>query len=141
MASVLAAFGFTQFATFLPATGPPQQGQIPASHYVPFGARFDIEIISAPHPISANRSFDPNSEGIYEDGPPTTYVHFLISQRTLPLGQNFERCGDRVDGWCEMETFLEWQRGNLGKAQYGYACNGDYELVDYGKVTDGVPVS
>lgn len=93
IAAVLTAFGLTQFAQFLPSSGeldlpaeetasltwlgPPPNRQLIVSHLQPFGARLDIEIISAPHPVAANRTSGANA---YLAGGPTTYVHFIINQ-------------------------------------------------------------
>lgn len=136
LAAVLTAFGFTQFAQFLPTTGPPANQQLIVSHLQPFGARIDIEIIKAPQPVAANRTTAANA---YTSGPPTNYVHFLVNQRTLPLGPSFPSCGNRTDGWCELSTFLNIQAGSLAAAQYNYACNGNYPAVPYGSLTNGVP--
>ena len=137
LAAVLTAFGFTQFAQFLPTTGPPPNQQVIVSHLQPFGARIDIEIIKAPHPVAANRTTPANA---YTSGPPTDYVHFLVSQRTLPLGPSFPACGNRTDGWCELSTFLKIQAASLATAQYDYSCNGKYAAVPYGSITNGVPL-
>lgn len=97
IAAVLTAFGLTQFAQFLPSSGklhvytsknrvspdirpdigPPPNHQLIVSHLQPFGTRLDIEIISAPHPVAANRTGSANT---YLVGDPTTYVHFIINQ-------------------------------------------------------------
>lgn len=103
IAAVLTAFGLTQFAQFLPSsgklgvyasrnrirsdtrpcTGPPPNRQLIVSHLQPFAARLDIEIISAPHPVAANRTVGANA---YLVGDPTTYVHFIINQvSVLPV--------------------------------------------------------
>lgn len=129
IASIITALGFTQFAGFLPATGPPANYTPLVSRLTPFGARMDIEIITAPQPVAANRCFDcssSNSTGCYEQGSTTKYVHVLISQRTVPLGKNYAACGDRVDGWCELSTFISWQQANLQAAEFQYACFGNY---------------
>ena len=142
--SIITALGLTQFATYLSPTGPPANHTPLTSALVPFGGRFDIEIINAPQPIAANRSFDCTftaSAGCYEPGGPTKYVHMLINQRTVPLGKNYAACGDRVDGWCELSTFIAWQQENVQLANFDYACFGNYSVVPYGTVTNGVPVS
>lgn len=137
IAAVLTAFGLTQFAQFLPSSGPPPNRQLIVSHLQPFGARLDIEVISAPHPVAANRIGGANA---YLVGEPTTYVHFIINQRTLPLGVSLPACGNRTDGWCEINTFLEIQSRALAEAQYNYSCNGDYPAVPYGSINNGVPL-
>ena len=129
--SILTAFGLKQFNQFLPANEYPGDHDLVVSHLEPFGARLDIEIINTPSPLSADRQ--------YEDGKPTTYVHFILNQRTVPLGKSLPECGDRLDGWCELETFLQVQRGMTEKADYDFACNGEYEVPAYGEIKDGAP--
>ncbi len=131
--SILTAFGFTQFNQFLPSTEYPGPHNLTVSHLEPFGARLDIEVIKTPQPL--------NSKRVYVDGNETTYVHFVLNQRTLPLGFNFPECGaDRLDGWCELDTFLEVQKRSSGLAQFDFACNGDYPAPAYGEITNGAPL-
>ncbi|KAH7329045.1 histidine phosphatase superfamily [Stachybotrys elegans] len=134
IASILVAFGLKQFAEELPATEHPGKHAFTVSHLTPFGARLDMEIIKSPKPVA------PNREGFLEGGE-TKYIHFVLNQRTLPLGESFPECdASRKDGWCELETFIKIQEGMTEAAQYDYACYGDYTKPPYDKVTDGVPV-
>ncbi|OQE21273.1 hypothetical protein PENSTE_c012G05655 [Penicillium steckii] len=138
--SVLAALGMTQFADFLPLAGPPKKQQFVASKLVPFGGRFNIEIIKTPHKVSARRSSDGATAHDYLHGTgETRYVHFIQNQRTVPLHASFHACEKRDDGWCELSTFLEVQRESLSKAEYQHACFGDWTMKNYGAVRDGVP--
>lgn len=133
--SVLTAFGLRQFAEDLPTDKHPGDHEFNVAHIVPFGARLDIEIIKAPKPVS------PNRDG-YLDGEETKYIHFVLNQRTLPLGKSFPECdADRKDGWCELDTFIKLQEGMEDKAQYDYACFGDYPSKPYGEIKDGAPPS
>ncbi|KAI6783807.1 3-phytase A [Emericellopsis cladophorae] len=134
IASVLTAFGLVQFKEDLPADKNPLDHAYKISHITPFGARLDIEVIRTPKPVS------PNRDG-YLRGGETKYVHFVLNQRTLPLGKSFPECDPgRRDGWCEFDTFVKVQEGMRGKAQYEHACFGKYEATPYGEVTDGAPV-
>lgn len=133
---VLTAFGFTQFAGLLPQDHMPSDYALRVSHLTPFAARLDMEIIKTPSPLSGDRS----KGAMYTEGSETKYIHFVLNQRTLPLGLNFPECGDRDDGWCELETFLKVQESSFDKAQYEYACFGDYEATPYGSITDGAPI-
>jgi hypothetical protein len=136
MFSMLTALGLTQFGEFLPPTHPSPTRALVGSHIVPFAARFAIEIIRAPKPVRATRPragrIVPGN--VYEEtGDETVYVHMLINQRTLPLGQSIAACGRRDDGWCEMSTFIRAQRDNIDKANYEASCFGDYDLPAYGE--------
>ncbi|GAB7364516.1 hypothetical protein MBLNU230_g5324t2 [Neophaeotheca triangularis] len=135
--SILTAFGLTQFSRPLPTTHIPATHELIVSHLEPFAARLDIEIISTPHPLNGNRK-DGNN---YDEsaGGETRYVHFVLNQRTIPLGRSFPACGERDDGWCELQTFLEIQEGMLEASQYEHACFGEYEAVPFGELEDGVP--
>lgn len=131
--SVLTAFGLGQFAEELPATEYPGDHDFTVSHLTPFAARLDTEIIKTPKPVS------PNRDG-YLRGNKTKYIHFVLNQRTFPLGKSFPECdASRRDGWCELDTFLEVQEDMVPKARFDYACFGDYPRVSYGEVSDGAP--
>jgi hypothetical protein len=130
--SILTAFGFKQFNQFLPATHYPGVHNLTVSHLEPFAARLDIELIQTPQPLAEDRT--------YVEGQKTTYIHFVLNQRTIPLGVSFPDCGERLDGWCELSTFLKTQENSTTLAKYDYACNGDYAAVPYGEITDGTPL-
>lgn len=132
--SVLTAFGLRQFAGFLPPTGPPAGGRnFTVSHMTPFGGRLDMEVIRTPHPLAADRS-------AYLDGGETRYMHFVLNQRTVPLGWSLPECDvARVDGWCELGAFVRVQKGMPARAQYDRACFGEYDAGPYGSIVDGTP--
>lgn len=137
IASVLTAFGLTQFADYFAPTALNTSRNYIVSHMEPFGARLDIEMIKAPHPVSVSRS----AANLYLNGTETTYIHFLLNQRTIPLGASFPACGQRDDGWCELNTFLESQADAADLADYNYACNGNYSAPVYGAITNGAPLT
>jgi hypothetical protein len=134
--SILVAFGLTQFADHLPTTHIKKDREFVMSLLEPFAGRLDIEIIRTPAPVNPNRS----DKTVYLDGEATSYVHFILNQRTIPLGKSHKACGDRDDGWCEMSTFIEVMQKEIEKADYEYACFGEYEAPRYGEVRDGRPV-
>ncbi|KAM0527201.1 hypothetical protein ACHAO3_004796 [Verticillium nonalfalfae] len=135
IASILTAFGLTQFAGPLPRDKLPETHNLTVSHLTPFAARLDIEIIRAPKPVKADRS------GYADKGGETKYVHFVLNQRTVPLGVSFEDCDvGRVDGWCEFETFLEVQDKMEKLADFDRACFGEVPQRPFGEVNDGRPV-
>ncbi|KAB5536500.1 acid phosphatase [Coniochaeta sp. 2T2.1] len=119
--SVLTAFGLQQFADKLPNDTYPGEHNFTVGHMTPFGARLDIEIIKTPKPLAADRS------GYLPTGGETKYVHFILNQRTVPLGWSFPECDVyRVDGWCEFDTFLQVQDRMPGLADYERVCHGEY---------------
>ncbi|OAA73243.1 3-phytase A precursor [Cordyceps fumosorosea ARSEF 2679] len=142
--SVLTALGLRQFADDLPATHLPNPRNFTVSHITPFGARLDIEVIKSPRAVAPQRDDDGGGGGgggeEGEEGEETRYVHFVLNQRTVPLGRSFPECdAGRKDGWCELETFIRVQEEMADRARYDFACFGDYEAEPYGKVTDGAP--
>jgi hypothetical protein len=130
--SILTAFGITQFNQSLPGTYHPGPHNLTVSHLEPFAGRLDMEIIKTPQPISPTRA--------YVEGSETTYIHFVLNQRTLPLGFSHPECGaDRLDGWCELDTFLSALENVEELANYDFACNGDYDAPPYGSIRNGAP--
>ncbi|KAJ9482516.1 hypothetical protein VN97_g10913 [Penicillium thymicola] len=135
--SMLTALGLTQFGEFLPISRPPPNRELIISHIVPFAGRFNIEVIKAPRPVLARRSGDPQVSSYESKGDETTYVHMLMNQRTIPLGRSISECGDREDGWCELQTFIKIQKENIVKAKYDKSCFGNYSVPAYGDITTG----
>lgn len=136
--SILTALGFTQFNATLP-TDQIVPHDLVVSHMEPFGARLDIEVIDAPKPVSASRTS--GGAEVYTSGNATQYIHFILNQRTLPLGKSFAACGNRTDGWCELTTFIAEQEKQFALSQYTHACFGNYSAAAYGKVTNGAPIA
>ncbi|KAH8890844.1 phosphoglycerate mutase-like protein [Thozetella sp. PMI_491] len=135
--SILAAFGLKQFAEPLPADNHPGPHNFTVSHLTPFGARLDIEVVRAPKPVAADRA----GSGYLPTGRETKYIHFVLNQRTVPLGYSFPECdASRLDGWCELDTFLKIQDKMPQLAQYEHSCFGEYPELEYGQITDGVPI-
>ncbi|KAK4449285.1 histidine phosphatase superfamily [Podospora aff. communis PSN243] len=129
--AILTAFGLKQFSTPLDPTVHPGDHNFTVTHLTPFGARLDIEIIRTPKPLAADRSS-------YLDGASTKYIHFILNQRTIPLGLSLPGCdASRVDGWCEMSAFLKEQKKMPDLARFQEACYRDYPLD--AKVEDGAP--
>jgi len=136
--SILTAFGLKQFAGALDPEVYPGPHNFTVSNLVPFGARLDIEIIRTPRPVAADRSG--YLEGDRAVVGETKYVHFVLNQRTIPLGVSFPECDvKRVDGWCEFETFLEVQEKMPALADYERACHGEYPISPLRVVENGAP--
>ncbi|ROW18131.1 hypothetical protein VPNG_00096 [Cytospora leucostoma] len=123
--SVLAAMGLTQFRDDPPLSPRSYPGphNFTVSHVTPFGARLDMEVIRTPRPVRADRSGYVVEEG--EGAGETKYIHFVLNQRTIPLGWSFPECdAARVDGWCELETFLRVQEEMPKLANFEETCFG-----------------
>lgn len=141
--SILTAFGFKQFNQVLDPTKYPGKHNLTVSHLEPFAARLDIEIIKTPFPIDAvtRKSVIAGNE---RDKKETTYIHFILNQRTLPLGVSFPECDEdgksRRDGWCKLETFLKVMETKTEEARFDEACFGDWDVVPYGEIKDGRPL-
>ena len=65
----------------------------------------------------------------------TRYVRFKLNERTLP----HPGCPWRRDGMCEMATLIEVLKEEEKKAMYDFACFGEYEAVEQGRLMDGHP--
>lgn len=140
IASVVTAFDLTQFNQSLTASGPPSNQQMIVSHIPPFGARLIIEVVTTPQPVNAARPATNNQTmaNYYEAGNTTSYVHFTLNQRTIPLKASYTQCGDRDDGWCELGTFMQILEGLLATADFEYACFANYSTPAFGGITNGV---
>ncbi|KAK9323111.1 histidine phosphatase superfamily [Lipomyces orientalis] len=125
----LTAFGLSQFAEVLPPTGPPAHQQFVTSKIVLFAGRLNIEIMKAPHKVSARRSSEISTK--HDDYICDTEVTYYVS---------FEACEYRDDVSCELTTFMNVQKESLYKADHQYACYGNWTLMPYGTYSDGRPV-
>ncbi|KAK8079391.1 histidine phosphatase superfamily [Apiospora hydei] len=134
--SVITAFGLKQFSDQLPMTHRLEPRNVTVSHITPFAARMVWEVITAPHPVKAQRPVPSKaaSADYYEEGDVTKYVHLTLTQRTVPLGESYPECGRRDDGWCEMGAFMRILDGLLEQAKFEYSCFGNYTNSN---VTDG----
>jgi hypothetical protein len=131
--SVLTAFGLTQLSDDFDPKVAPKKHNLTISHLTPFASRLDIEVIRTPSPINEKRK--------HVKGPETEYVHFILNQRTLPLGWSLSECGLRKDGWCELDTFVKAVRKEIEKVDFEHACFGNYTKPKFGEVRDGMPVA
>lgn len=141
--SIITAFGLTQFADVLSSTRILENRSMVVSHLTPFGARMVWEVIHSPAPVRSMRpkGTDRPTASFYDAGEATTYIHLLIGQRTVPLYRSYPQCGQRDDGWCDMATFLDILGQTLSTARYEYSCFGNYTVVPYGDITNGVPIT
>jgi hypothetical protein len=140
IASVITAFGSTQFNQTLTANGPPANQQMIVSHMEPFGARLIWEFITTPHPVKASRPATNNAttSDYYDSGNATMYVHVSLNQRTIPLNASYSACPARDDGWCELTAFMGVLGSHLKTPDHEYACFGNYASVAFGNITNRV---
>lgn len=139
--SMITALGLFQFGEYLSPTKLAANRSAIVSEIVPFAGYMIFEIIKAPHPVLEKRPQNPSQSAYDHSGKETTYVHMLINQRTVPLGESIPDCGKRDDGWCELETFIKAQQQNIARANYNASCFGNYSRPAYGNVTDGAAPS
>lgn len=131
--SVLTALGLKQFSGKLDPNSHPGEHNFTVSHLTPFGARLDIEIIRTPQPLAADRQ-------AYLEGGETRYIHFVLNQRSIPLGWSHPECDvSRADGWCELGAFLKVQEAMEALARFDEACFGEFPINPYQRVEDGAP--
>lgn len=137
ISSAITALGLTQFSQDLPPTGPPADQQYVLSKLVPFGARFIIEIINCNETVNANmtsmssnRTFTPSAQNV-------TYMHMSLNRRTIPMGRSIPACGNRTDGWCTLQTFLDYESNRNELAAHDYNCNANYSVPMFYNITTG----
>ncbi|KAK9353122.1 hypothetical protein V1505DRAFT_353113 [Lipomyces doorenjongii] len=87
---------------------------------------------------SSSQTSAKKSEHICDTGE-THCVHFILNQGTIPLHVSFAACENRDGGWGELTTFMNVQKEILAKAEYQYACFGDWTMKCYGTYSDGIP--
>lgn len=141
--SILVALGMKQFSDLLSNSTITPNRNVTVSHITPFAARVVWEQITTPQPLKAKRpkKTSTSMSDFYDPGGETSYIHMTIGQRTVPLGLSYPECGQRDDGWCEMNTYMTILGGLLEQARYEYSCFGEYPNADWLNVTDGVPVT
>lgn len=107
IASVVAALGLEQFSRHLPYDGPPKDGmRFESTALVPFAARFVFEVLTC--------------EGV-------DYIHLSANGRTISLAAD----GDGYqtgDGWSRLDQWLSAMALRNEKAQWQFACFGDYPI-------------
>jgi hypothetical protein len=119
------------------------------SNLTPFGARLITETIGCsspdPAPIKESRvAYTPTQYGYDPSNATYKFVRMRLNHGIIPLNTiRGGLCGDaktgRVDGLCEMESFMECQKGAEELANFQFACFGNYTVADptSGKDFDG----
>ncbi|KAH8697078.1 histidine phosphatase superfamily [Talaromyces proteolyticus] len=135
--SMMTALGLSKFGKYLSPTELATNRSLVVSNITPFGGYFLFEVIKAPYPVLDQRPRNSSDSPYDTSGNSTSYVHMIMNQRTIPLGESIPDCGARDDGWCELQTFINFQQQNVDKANYNASCFGDYSTPGYGNITDG----
>ena len=111
----------------------------------PFAAGLVTEVIgctsSDPTSVKNHKTqYYPTQYGYDVSKAANKFIRMRLNNGILPL--NTIRggfCGDRPDGLCAMDNFLESQQGAYDLSNYGFACFGNYTInnVPGGKDYDG----
>jgi hypothetical protein len=119
------------------------------SHLTPFGGRLVTEVIgcavSDPGPVAAYRTpYAPTQYGYSPTNATHKFIRMRLNNGILPLNTiRGGLCGNatsgRVDGLCDLGSFVASQAGSYALSNYDYACFGNYTIADptSGKDYDG----
>lgn len=132
--NIITALGFEQFKTNWTFTGPESDTHMyDLAKITPFAAQLNFEIIECDEEVPSDRG-SASKEGTSS----VKYIHAMLNDNTLSLSENIpEFCETRIDGWCDLNKFIEYLGSLNDAAEYEYSCNGKY---DYTKtVFNGVP--
>lgn len=93
---------------------------------IPFAAQLVIEVIECDTAVPFDRSSTYINLNSTEDTNTTKYVHMLLNDHTISLSRNLPGfCSHRVDGWCELEKFVEHLELLWDVVGYDEVCYGD----------------
>lgn len=133
--NIITGLGFEQFKADWNFKGPKKDKQFyDLSRITPFAAQLAFEVIECDEAVPADRSSEAAAGSAK-----TNYVHAILNDNTLSLSKNLPGvCEGRADGWCEFNNFTLYLGTLQEKAQFDFACFGEYNYTE--TVTDGVPV-
>lgn len=116
------------------------------SHMTPFGGRLVTEVIgcavSNPAPVAAHRTpYTPTQYGYDAANATYKFIRMRLNNGILPLNTiRGGACGNatsgRVDGMCDLGSFVESQAGSYALSNYDYACFGNYTIPNPTNGTD-----
>lgn len=115
------------------------------SHLTPFGGRLITEVVgcssSNPAPVAQHGTFYSSSQNGYDPSNVSNkFIRMRLNNGVLPLSTiRGGACGDRSDGLCPLNSFLQSQADAVKLSNYQYACFGNYTIPDptSGKDYDG----
>ncbi|ODV95791.1 hypothetical protein PACTADRAFT_84670 [Pachysolen tannophilus NRRL Y-2460] len=119
--NIFTALGLNQFKSNFTGKGPDVDGEQPfrISKLVPFASQTYFEVIECESEVPADRS------KAYANGTSTTsYIHMVVNENTIPLNKSIPTCGDRVDGWCEFDTFIDHLETLWNDDEFDAICYG-----------------
>jgi hypothetical protein len=124
------------------------------SHMTPFGGRLVTEVIgcatSNPTPQASYRvPYTPSQYGYSASNASHKFIRMRLNNGILPLNTiRGGLCGNatsgRVDGMCDLGSFISSQSGSYVASNYNYACFGNYTVanatsgMDYDGTASGV---
>lgn len=145
--SVLTALSMDYFKDAPTTTDfPPQKGHFKLSDITPFGANLITETIGCasakPKPMQKSRvQYAPAQYGYDADNATHKFVRMRLNNGILPLNSiRGGKCGNstsgRLDGLCDMDSFLESQNDAYERSNYDYACFGNYTITNVTAAVD-----
>ncbi|KPI44030.1 3-phytase A [Cyphellophora attinorum] len=143
LVSVLTAmsFDYLKDPPSLTAYPPNPNRHFILSHLTPFAAKLITEVVgcgsSNPEPVQSTRTYTTPTQFGYDPNNATyKFVRMRLNHGILPLSEiRGGACGNRTDGMCARENFLDSQKDAYELSQYDYACFGNYTISN---VTGGV---
>lgn len=119
---------------------PPPRGHFKLSDITPFGANLITETIGCasanPKPLAKSRvQYSPTQYGYDAANATHKFVRMRLNNGILPLNTiRGGLCGNstsgRLDGLCDMGSFLESQKDSYKQSNYDYACFGNYTVTN-----------
>lgn len=137
--NIFAALGLQQFKSNF--TGDGSQQPFDLSRVVPFASQTVFEIIECGSEFY--REVVNDEILIKKDSKPRKtpqkYIHMMLNDHTLDLHLNIpDYCEKRLDGWCKLDSFLDYLETLWDKADFEKSCFlGNYKWQNI--VSEGVP--
>ena len=131
---VITALNLTSFAEEgpLPADHIPSKRTFKASHLAPFGTNIQFQRQSFPFPpllVAFSHAFLCITNGLVLAcaQEPEPQIRIIINDGVAPL-TGIRGCPEQKDGMCPLPTFIEAQKEIIAKADWTWACHGDWEV-------------
>lgn len=105
-------------------------------HLTPFAAKLVTEVVGcgSSDPVAVNKSrtyTTPTQFGYDPNNATYKFIRMRLNHGILPLSTiRGGACGNRTDGMCAMESFVESQNSAYDLSNYQYACFGNYTVAN-----------